>query len=1136
MPPKPGPSPVGEPGKADPETPAGDEDKDAKAAKLRERVRERLKARQAATAAVPDAAGAPPSKRDREISPSGAEEADAKRRKTAGEAGPSGPRPSAMDGADFVDPETENRRRRVEAWRAGRKALGAKKAFGGDESDASEGDGTTLGGSGRPPWSRLEDESDEDGPGLAAESVAGDGGDKNESADEVDPLEAFMSLNDSVMDAEREAARRRREEKEASLEQKKAEKQARAVAAETEAQFAAAAARAARAAAGETAEVADDAPPPNPAAGDVPGTTAGDELDPLDAFMAENDAKANAMVAASRAAEAKLASATAKISRPSAPAVAGGLLLKPARPSVLASAGTRTKPPPASHKARRRGAVAVTRRFFDADSDADSESSDGSASSRSGDGSGSDADSEDDAAWARKQTARAASKAEKLGVTDHASVAYAPFRKNFYIESYEIKRMTEDEVAELRSELEGIRCRGRQVPRPIKTWAQAGVSNRVMELIRRSGFEKPTPIQCQALPAIMSGRDCVGVAKTGSGKTLAYILPMLRHAKDQPLIKQGDGPIAMIIGPTRELVTQIGKDCRKFGRAAGLVAVSVYGGSGVAAQIGALKRGCEIVACTPGRMIDVLTTGGGRITNLRRVTYVVLDEADRMFDMGFEPQITRIANNLRPDRQTVMFSATFPRAMEALARAALTDPVEITVGGKSVVNSDIEQIVEMREEKDRFLRALELLGEWYERGKIILFVSSQEKCDRVFRDLLRAGYPCLSLHGGKEQSDRECTVADFKSDVCNILVATSVAARGLDVKDLRLVINYDTPNHLEDYVHRVGRTGRAGNKGTAVTFISEEEERFAPDLVKAMTDARRAVPADLREMAERYDAKRKKGAGEKKRGGFGGSGFAFSREERDAERRARKAAAQAAGVELDDDAFSDDDDDAGKGAFDDDGEPVFASTGRVGVAAAAAAEEKSRAAAAGTAAREPAGAKAPADAAGTAAADEKATAAPPPPPSTALAVAGAAAGGAGALALGGATTGAARAAAFAAALAAQHAAGVGRGGSAAAAGVSRFESELEINDFPQKARWNVTHKDSLAAISEFTGAVITTRGQYIPPGKQLPIGERKLHLLIEGPTERSVKDAKGRIKEIIEQAVAKESLPGGFGSLGKYKI
>ena len=348
-------------------------------------------------------------------------------------------------------------------------------------------------------------------------------------------------------------------------------------------------------------------------------------------------------------------------------------------------------------------------------------------------------------------------------------------------------------------------------------------------------------------------------------------------------------------------MTQIGKDCKKFGRAAGLVAVSVYGGAGVAAQIGSLKRGCEIVVCTPGRMIDVLTTSGGRVTNLRRVTYLVLDEADRMFDMGFEPQITRITNNLRPDRQTVMFSATFPKTMEALARAALRDPVEIQIGGRSVVNSDIEQIVEMRDEQDRFLRLLELLGEWYERGKSIVFVSSQEKCDKIFRDLLRSGYPCLSLHGGKEQSDRECTVNDFKTDVCNILVATSVAARGLDVKDLRLVINYDTPNHLEDYVHRVGRTGRAGAKGTAVTFISEEEERFAPDLCKAMLDAKKTVPSDLKEMADRYNAKRKLGGGVKtqnRNGGFGGTGFAFSKEEMDNDTRAKKANARAGGIEM----------------------------------------------------------------------------------------------------------------------------------------------------------------------------------------------------------------------------------------------
>ena len=343
----------------------------------------------------------------------------------------------------------------------------------------------------------------------------------------------------------------------------------------------------------------------------------------------------------------------------------------------------------------------------------------------------------------------------------------------------------------------------------------------------------------------------------------------------------------------------------------------------------------------------MLTTGAGRITNLRRVTYMVLDEADRMFDMGFEPQITRIMNNLRPDRQTVMFSATFPRAMEALARSALSDPVEIQVGGKSVVNSDIEQLVEMREEEDRFLRALELLGEWYERGKIIIFVAKQDKCDRVFRDLLRSGYPCLSLHGGKEQTDRECTIADFKSDVCNVLVATSVAARGLDVKDLRLVINYDTPNHLEDYVHRVGRTGRAGNKGTAVTFISSEEAKFAPDLVKAMTDAKQPVPADLRRMADEVVAARKK-AGKKgapSAGGFGGSGFAFSREERDAERRAKRNAARAAGLEVEEeDHLREKEEDSDDEKFDDDGEPVYESIGRPGAASsAAAAAEAARA-------------------------------------------------------------------------------------------------------------------------------------------------------------------------------------------------
>ena len=166
----------------------------------------------------------------------------------------------------------------------------------------------------------------------------------------------------------------------------------------------------------------------------------------------------------------------------------------------------------------------------------------------------------------------------------------------------------------------------------------------------------------------MSGRDCIGIAKTGSGKTLAFVLPMLRHIKAQPPIQQGDGPIGLVMAPTRELVVQIGRDIRKFAKTENLTCVVVYGGSKVASQITELKRGAEIVVCTPGRMIDVLVTSSGKITNLRRVTYLVLDEADRMFDMGFEPQITRIVNNIRPDRQTVMFSATFPRSVRTTSR------------------------------------------------------------------------------------------------------------------------------------------------------------------------------------------------------------------------------------------------------------------------------------------------------------------------------------------------------------------------------------------------------------------------------------------------------------------------------------
>ncbi|PIN13308.1 RNA helicase [Handroanthus impetiginosus] len=489
-------------------------------------------------------------------------------------------------------------------------------------------------------------------------------------------------------------------------------------------------------------------------------------------------------------------------------------------------------------------------------------------------------------------------KVEKLSIVDHSKIDYPPFRKNFYIEVKESSRMTSEEVAAYRKQLE-LKIHGKDVPKPVKTWHQTGLSTKILDTIKKLNYEKPMPIQAQALPVIMSGRDCIGIAKTGSGKTLAFVLPMLRHIKDQPPLMSGDGPIGLIMAPTRELVQQIHSDIKKFAKVMGLSCVPVYGGSGVAQQISELKRGAEIVVCTPGRMIDILCTSGGKITNLRRVTYLVLDEADRMFDMGFEPQITRIVQNTRPDRQTVLFSATFPRQVEILARKVLNKPVEIQVGGRSVVNKDITQLVEVRPESDRFLRLLEILGEWYEKGKILIFVHTQEKCDALFKDLLRSGYPCLSLHGAKDQTDRESTIADFKSNVCNLLIATSVAARGLDVKELELVINFDAPNHYEDYVHRVGRTGRAGRKGCAITFVSEEDARYAPDLVKALELSEQSVPDDLRALADGFMAKVNQGLEQAHGTGYGGSGFKFNEEEDEVRRAAKKAQAKEYGFEED---------------------------------------------------------------------------------------------------------------------------------------------------------------------------------------------------------------------------------------------
>jgi len=487
---------------------------------------------------------------------------------------------------------------------------------------------------------------------------------------------------------------------------------------------------------------------------------------------------------------------------------------------------------------------------------------------------------------------KARPKKKDLPKIDHAKANYEPFRKDFYSPAAELANLSEEELANLRLSA-GITVKGNDVPAPVLKFSQLGLGKQAfLDVLQKLGFETPTSIQSQAIPAISSGRDVIGIAKTGSGKTMAFLLPMFRHILDQKPLAKLDGPIGIILSPTRELAIQIHKECKPWLKALNLRAVCAFGGEPIKYQIAELKRGAEILLATPGRLIDLLSANQGRVTNLRRCTIVVLDEADRMFDMGFEPQVMKILANIRPQRQTVLFSATFNRSMEALARKTLNKPVEILVGGKSVVAPEIQQVVEVREEETKFVRVLQLLGDLLnedEDAKALIFVERQEKAEEVMQAILKKGYPTFTSHGGKDQSDRMEVMDDFKRGIFPVLIATSLAARGLDVKNLKLVVNYDAPRFLEDYVHRAGRTGRAGNTGRAVTFITEGEQQYSGDIAKALKQSGQDIPEELQKLVDSFQDKVKAGKEKVTGSGFGGKGLDRLDQERDAVRnRERK--------------------------------------------------------------------------------------------------------------------------------------------------------------------------------------------------------------------------------------------------------
>ncbi|XP_075689681.1 putative ATP-dependent RNA helicase DDX17 isoform X1 [Rhinoderma darwinii] len=433
------------------------------------------------------------------------------------------------------------------------------------------------------------------------------------------------------------------------------------------------------------------------------------------------------------------------------------------------------------------------------------------------------------------------------------------FEKNFYAEHLEVARMAMHEVEELRRKKE-ITVRGINYPKPVYSFLQANFPQYVIDVLIDQRFKEPTPIQCQGFPLALSGRDMVGIAQTGSGKTLAYLLPAMVHINHQPYLERGDGPICLVLAPTRELAQQVQQVADEYGKSSRLKSTCIYGGAPKGPQIRDLERGVEICIATPGRLIDFLETGK---TNLRRCTYLVLDEADRMLDMGFEPQIRKIVDQIRPDRQTLMWSATWPKEVRQLAEDFLRDYVQINVGNLELsANHNILQIVDVCQESEKDHKLIQLMEEIMaeKENKTIIFVETKRRCDDLTRRMRRDGWPAMCIHGDKSQQERDWVLNEFRSGKAPILIATDVASRGLDVEDIKFVINYDYPNSSEDYVHRIGRTARSTNKGTAYTFFTPGNLKQARELVKVLQEANQTINPKLMQLVDHG------------RGGGGGGG------------------------------------------------------------------------------------------------------------------------------------------------------------------------------------------------------------------------------------------------------------------------
>ena len=419
----------------------------------------------------------------------------------------------------------------------------------------------------------------------------------------------------------------------------------------------------------------------------------------------------------------------------------------------------------------------------------------------------------------------------------------------------------------------GIGTKGGAIPNPMRSWRESELPSRLLDIVEQVGYKEPSPIQRAAIPVALQARDLIGVAVTGSGKTAAFLLPLLVYISELPPlteVNKNDGPYALIIAPTRELVQQIETEARKFAQPLGFRVVSIVGGHLLEEQAYALRNGAEIIVATPGRLVDCIER---RLLVLSQCCYLIMDEADRMIDLGFEEPVNKIlealpVSNEKPDteeaedsqlmksyvggrdryRQTMMYTATMPASLEKIARKYLRRPATITIGNAGEAVETVEQRVEFIGGEDKRKKRLqELLSSPEFPPPVIVFVNIKRNCDAVARDIKNMGFTTATLHGSKTQDQREVALASVRNGQTQVLVATDLAGRGIDVPDVSLVINFNMAPSIESYTHRIGRTGRAGKSGVAITFLGPEDTDVLYDLKQMLSKSSISkVPDELR--------------------------------------------------------------------------------------------------------------------------------------------------------------------------------------------------------------------------------------------------------------------------------------------------